>query len=96
MSFATIKLTNRFPFLFNDILVITKPILHDQDSLTDLSTLMVLDTRFIVESFIQPKNIRVEANRDDNRLKPICPVHSSTHFWCIWKSAIRPLRLDTN
>jgi len=58
---------DRFLFLFNDILVIAKPILHDQDSLMDPSTLTVLDRRFIVKSVVQLRNLRVKADRDDHR-----------------------------
>ena len=58
---------DRFLFLFNDILVIAKPILHDQDSLMDSSTLTVLDRRFIIKSVVQLRNLRVKADRDDNR-----------------------------
>ena len=58
---------DRFLFLFNDILVIAKPILHDQDSLMDPSTLTVLDRRFIIKSVVQLRNLRVKADRDDNR-----------------------------
>ena len=58
---------DRFLFLFNDILVVTKPILHDQDSLMDPSTLTVLDRRFIVKSVVQLRNLRVKTDRDDNR-----------------------------
>jgi len=58
---------DRFLFLFNDILVIAKPILHDQDSLMDPSTLTVLDRRFIIKSVVQLKNLRVKSDRDDHR-----------------------------
>ena len=58
---------DRFLFLFNDILVIAKPILHDQDSLMDPSALTVLDRRFIIKSVVQLRNLRVKADRDDNR-----------------------------
>jgi len=58
---------DRFLFLFNDILIIAKPILHDQDSLMDPSTLTVLDRRFIVKNVVQLRNLRVKADRDDSR-----------------------------
>jgi serine/arginine repetitive matrix protein 2 len=58
---------DRFLFLFNDILVVAKPILHDQDSLLDPSTLTVLDRRFIIKSVVQLRNLRVKTDRDDNR-----------------------------
>jgi serine/arginine repetitive matrix protein 2 len=58
---------DRFLFLFNDILIIAKPILHDQDSLIDPSTLTVLDRRFIIKSVVQLRNLRVRADRDDSR-----------------------------
>lgn len=64
---------DRFLFLFNDILVIAKPILHDQDSLMDPSTLTVLDRRFIVKSVIQLRNLRVKTDRDDNRTQVHVP-----------------------
>lgn len=58
---------DRFLFLFNDILVIAKPILHDQDNLMDPSTLTVLDRRFIIKNVVQLRNLRVKTDRDDNR-----------------------------
>ena len=58
---------DRFLFLFNDVLVIAKPILHDQDSLMDPSTLTVLDRRFIIKSVVQLRNLRVRTDRDANR-----------------------------
>ena len=58
---------DRFLFLFNDILIIAKPILHDQDTLMDSSTLTVLDRRFIIKSVVQLRNLRVKTDRDDNR-----------------------------
>ena len=64
---------DRFLFLFNDILVIAKPILHDQDSLMDPSILTVLDRRFIIKSVVQLRNLRVKADRDDSRTQ----VHMS-------------------
>ena len=58
---------DRFLFLFNDMLIIAKPILHDQDSLMDPSALTVLDRRFIIKSVVQLRNLRVKADRDDSR-----------------------------
>jgi len=57
---------DQFLFLFNDILVIAKPILHDRDSLMDPSALTVLDRRFIIKN-VQLRNLHVKADRDDNR-----------------------------
>jgi serine/arginine repetitive matrix protein 2 len=58
---------DRFLFLFNNILVIAKPILHNQDSLMDPSTLTVLNRRFIIKSVVQLRNLWVKADQDDNR-----------------------------
>lgn len=70
-SANTVK--DRFLFLFNDILVIAKPILHDHDALLDTSKPDPSDRKFIVKSVVRLQELKIRADRDDPRSK------SSTH-----------------
>ncbi|KAI0063594.1 hypothetical protein BV25DRAFT_395576 [Artomyces pyxidatus] len=56
---------DRFLFLFNDILVIAKPITQDNDSLLDTTKPSPLDRKFIVKSVVQLRHLRFTAERDD-------------------------------
>ncbi|KAH9034827.1 hypothetical protein EDB85DRAFT_2073544 [Lactarius pseudohatsudake] len=56
---------DRFLFLFNDILVIAKPVTHDYDALLDTSKPSPLDRKFIVKSVAQLRDVRFTADRDD-------------------------------
>ena len=60
---------DRFLFLFNDILVIAKPILQDQDTLLDAGKPSPLDRKYIVKSVVQLKELRFSGERDDSRAK---------------------------
>ncbi|TFY81572.1 hypothetical protein EWM64_g2440 [Hericium alpestre] len=62
---------DRFLFLFNDILVITKPIMQDQDSLLDTTKRSPLNWKFIIKSVIQLRNLRFSADRDDSQKKSL-------------------------
>jgi serine/arginine repetitive matrix protein 2 len=52
---------DRFLFLFNDIIVIAKPITHDHDSLIDPTP---LDRKFTVKNIVQLRNLRFTSERD--------------------------------
>ena len=56
---------DRFLFLFNDILVIAKPVTHDYDALLDMNKPSPLDRKFIVKSVVQLRDVRFTADRDD-------------------------------
>ncbi|KAF8259101.1 hypothetical protein EI94DRAFT_1813952 [Lactarius quietus] len=56
---------DRFLFLFNDILVIAKPVTHDNDALLDMSKPSPLAQKFIVKSVTQLRDVRFTADRDD-------------------------------
>jgi len=56
---------DRFLFLFNDILVIAKPVTHEYDALLDLNKPSPLDRKFIIKSVVQLRDVRFAADRDD-------------------------------
>lgn len=56
---------DRFLFLFNDILVVAKPVTHDYDALLDMNKPSPLDKKFIVKSVVQLRDVRFTADRDD-------------------------------
>ncbi|KAF8200913.1 hypothetical protein BJ912DRAFT_587442 [Pholiota molesta] len=56
---------DRFLFLFNDILVIAKPVTFDQDSLMDTYKLSLPDRKYTVKSVVQLRNIRFCADRSE-------------------------------
>jgi serine/arginine repetitive matrix protein 2 len=56
---------DRFLFLFNDILVVAKPVTHDYDALLDTNKPSPLDKKFIVKSVVQLRDVRFTADRDD-------------------------------
>lgn len=56
---------DRFIFLFNDILVVAKPVTHDYDALLDTNKPSPLDKKFIVKSVVQLRDVRFTADRDD-------------------------------
>ncbi|TFY76695.1 hypothetical protein EWM64_g7320 [Hericium alpestre] len=62
---------DRFLFLFNDILVIAKPIMQDQDSLLDTTKRSPLNRKFIIKSVVQLRNLRFNADRDDSQKKSL-------------------------
>ncbi|KAF7984228.1 hypothetical protein HWV62_16036 [Athelia sp. TMB] len=64
-SANTVK--DRFLFLFNDIIVIAKPIVHDRDSFMDGSKPNPMDRKFIVKSVVLLRNLRFSADREETR-----------------------------
>ncbi|KAH9911831.1 uncharacterized protein B0H18DRAFT_891602 [Fomitopsis serialis] len=60
---------DRFLFLFNDILVIAKPIVQDHDALLDTTKPSPLDRKFIVKSVCQLRDLRLCSDRDEPRSK---------------------------
>lgn len=60
---------DRFLFLFNDILVIAKPILPDRDVLGDPMATSALDRKFIVKSVVQLHRLQFTPERDDPPLR---------------------------
>ncbi|KAI9461283.1 hypothetical protein BJY52DRAFT_219516 [Lactarius psammicola] len=65
---------DRFLFLFNDILVIAKPVTHDYDALLDTSKPSPLDRKFIVKSVTQLRDVRFTADRDDLPLSSFASI----------------------
>ncbi|KAF9263260.1 hypothetical protein L218DRAFT_865390 [Marasmius fiardii PR-910] len=55
---------DRFLFLFNDILIIAKPVLHDDDVVTD-RPIPFPERRFIVKSVVQLQHLRVASDRNE-------------------------------
>ena len=66
---------DRFLFLFNDILVIAKPVTHDYDALLDMSKPSPLDRKFIVKSVAQLRDVRFTADRDDLPLSSFASIN---------------------
>ncbi|TFY63718.1 hypothetical protein EVJ58_g3082 [Rhodofomes roseus] len=60
---------DRFLFLFNDILVIAKPIVQDHDALLDTMKPSPLDRKFIVKSVCRLRDLRLCSDRDEQRSK---------------------------
>ena len=71
---------DRFLFLFNDILIVAKPILQDADGLLDATTKpSPLDRKFIVKSVVQLKELRFSGDRDDTRAKTSATSNPMRH-----------------
>jgi serine/arginine repetitive matrix protein 2 len=66
---------DRFLFLFNDILVIAKPVTHDYDALLDMNKPTPLDRKFIVKSVVQLRDVRFTADRDDLPLSSLASIN---------------------
>ena len=65
---------DRFLFLFNDILVIAKPVTHEYDALVDMNKPSPLDRKFIVKSVVQLRDVRFTADRDDLPLNTFASI----------------------
>jgi serine/arginine repetitive matrix protein 2 len=63
-----------FLFLFNDILIITKPVTHEYDALLDMNKPSPLDWKFIMKSIVQLCDVQFTANRDDLLLSPLASI----------------------
>ncbi|KZT26792.1 hypothetical protein NEOLEDRAFT_1177372 [Neolentinus lepideus HHB14362 ss-1] len=70
---------DRFLFLFNDILVIAKPIMRDQDALRDPMSSAALDRKFIVKSVVQLQKLQFNADRDDPPLRGTLDANQPRH-----------------
>lgn len=68
---------DRFLFLFNDILVIAKPIIQDHDALLDPMKPSPIDRKFIVKSVCQLRDLRLCSDRDEPRSKS---AHGTTQL----------------
>ncbi|KZT04583.1 uncharacterized protein LAESUDRAFT_657435 [Laetiporus sulphureus 93-53] len=66
---------DRFLFLFDDILVIAKPIVQDSDALLETMKPSPLDRKFIVKSVCQLRQLRLSSDRDESRGK--VPVNAN-------------------
>ncbi|KAI0268680.1 hypothetical protein BC834DRAFT_866706 [Gloeopeniophorella convolvens] len=64
---------DRFLFLFNDILVVAKPVTHDHDALLDTKP-SPLDRKFIIKSVVQLRDVRFTADRDDLPLNSFASI----------------------
>ncbi|KAK7687142.1 hypothetical protein QCA50_009645 [Cerrena zonata] len=60
---------DRFLFLFSDILVIAKPVMHDHDPLLDSSRPSPLDRKYIIKSVVPLREMKFSADRDESRMK---------------------------
>lgn len=60
---------DRFLFLFNDILVITKPVAQDHDQLMDTYKLSLPDRKYAVKSVVQLRTLRFCADRSEVQTK---------------------------
>ncbi|KAF5321525.1 hypothetical protein D9619_001877 [Psilocybe cf. subviscida] len=61
---------DRFLFLFNDILVIAKPVTHNQDNLMDTYNRINLpDRKYTVKSVVQLRNLRFFVDRFDTQAR---------------------------
>jgi len=65
---------DRFLFLFNDILIVAKPVTHDYDALLDMTKPSPLDRKFIVKSVVQLRDVRFTADRDDLPLSSLSSI----------------------
>lgn len=68
---------DRFLFLFNDILVIAKPVIQDHDAFLDNAKPTPLDRKFIVKNVVLLQNLRFSADRDNSRAGALL---SSSHM----------------
>ena len=60
---------DRFLFLFSDILIVAKPIMHDQEALLDSSRPSPLDRKYIIKSVVPLREMKFSADRDESRIK---------------------------
>ena len=60
---------DRFLFLFNDMLVIAKPIVQDPESLMDSSRPNPMDRKFIVKSAVLLRELKFSADREETHKK---------------------------
>jgi serine/arginine repetitive matrix protein 2 len=60
---------DRFLLLFNDILIIAKPIIPDQDTFTETLKPNPLDRKFVVKSVVMLHQLRFHADRTDQPSK---------------------------
>ncbi|KAI9509498.1 hypothetical protein F5148DRAFT_1187202, partial [Russula earlei] len=65
---------DRFLFLFNDIIVVAKPVTQDYDALLDMNKPSPLDRKFIVKSVVQLRDVRFTADRDDLPLGSLASI----------------------
>ena len=75
---------DRFLLLFNDILIIAKPIIPDQDTFTESLKPSPLDRKFVVKSVVMLHQLRFHADRTDQPAKasPRNPVIKSfVHYF---------------
>ncbi|KAJ7084475.1 hypothetical protein B0H15DRAFT_784057 [Mycena belliarum] len=56
---------DRFLFLFSDILVIAKPVVHDQDNIIDAYRPTPMDRKFVVKSVVLLNQLRFNSDRAD-------------------------------
>ncbi|KAI0093390.1 hypothetical protein BDY19DRAFT_990034 [Irpex rosettiformis] len=60
---------DRFLFLFNDLLVIAKPVVPEQDILLDTTKPTPMDRKFVVKSVVLLRNVKFNADREDTYSK---------------------------
>jgi len=65
---------DRFLFLFNDILVVAKPVTREYDALLDMNKPSPLDRKFHVKSVVQLRDVRFTADRDDLPLSSLSSI----------------------
>ena len=60
---------DRFLFLFSDMLVIAKPILHDHDNILDSTKPNPLDRKFVVKNVVLLRNLHFSGDREEPQAK---------------------------
>ncbi|KAF7797899.1 hypothetical protein EIP86_009105 [Pleurotus ostreatoroseus] len=70
---------DRFLFLFNDLLIIAKPTVQDQDVLLDTARPTPIDRKFIVKSVVLLRELKFSADRDEPRTKASACVSPTRH-----------------
>ena len=70
---------DRFLFLFNDLLVIAKPVVPDQDTLLDTIKPTPMDRKFVVKSVVLLRNVKFSADREDAYNKAASAAGSMRH-----------------
>jgi serine/arginine repetitive matrix protein 2 len=73
----SITVKDRFLFLFSDILVIAKPIMHEQEHLLDNSKPNPLDRKYVVQNVVLLRHLRFNADREEAHVKPAFHANGS-------------------
>ncbi|GBE81565.1 hypothetical protein SCP_0312940 [Sparassis crispa] len=83
---------DRFLFLFNDILVIAKPVLQDQDAMLDTLKPSPSDKKYIVKSVVRLSELRFSGDRDESGSK--APSHATPMKHSVIRSFVHQFAKD--